>query len=524
MNQRWRIAAIFGVLGAILIAGAVYFFQVYRPAKARDEAQLEIAGWEERLAAANTCLFGAPSAPARAADALAIRKLSPEPWNQARCVQLIGQLTRGAALDTGMPAVEQAWAAVELATSGVAKVFGADPDPAANAADNLAHDPVSPAFAALWKAHAALRSAAELDPLPPRAGGPLPEAELTAITWNGQPLAGFVAKLPSMNSLIGHAAIAPVKPDAPTQRGVQVVMTAGMRPKLVPANARVVRSVPDSSWGIDGGRDQLEIGAVSSSGALNGTSSLKLRGSVEALLAIGKPTDGAVIYAASREGKTDVTVAFARALGGSFKADPPIDVSRYGYAVEPSGRAVFAWGDDDGVIRGEILHGGHAAKRIEVGSGLVNRACLTATRAWIAGAGQFISFDDAGAVPHVLTEHIMLGCTDRAALAHLPNTTRFAVCSDACRVATVKARTSPPTAAPAGSSVVATVVGDRVAVIDTQDRVLGVMSETTAPRFYALPTPVRLHYAITDGKVLDVVASKDAGELVIVRIPAIDSR
>ncbi|MGE0550384.1 MAG: hypothetical protein AB7O24_04575 [Kofleriaceae bacterium] len=521
MNQRWRIALIFGVLGAVLIGGGVYFFKVYGPAKAREEAQAEIANWEERLAAANTCLFGGPGMPVRPAEALAIRKLAPDPWSQTKCAQLIGVLARGPAPDTGMPEVEAAWVAVERAISEVTKAFVDHVDPTAKTSGKHPADSVSPAFDALAKAHAVLRTAAGLEPAPRRVGAPLPPAEIAPVMWNGEPVLDFVAKVPSVNGLVGHADLAPIKPNSPNQRGVHVVLTAGAAAKLVPANAAVVRAVPDSSWGAEGSTNALEIGAVSSSGALNGTTSLKLHGSVGALLAIGKPTDGAIIYGATRE-SGDYVIAFARAMGGSFKAEREIDVSRYGYAVEPSGRAVFAWGDDNGVIRGEILHGGHAAKRIEIGSGMVNRACLTATRAWIAGAGQFISFDDAGGVPHMLTDHMMIGCTERAMLAYVPGSTRFAVCTDACRVATVNTRPSqinPATPGP-GPAVVATVVGDRVTVVDVQDRVLGVMSETAPPRFYLLPTAVRPDYVISDGRMLEVIASDD-GKTVIVRVPAI---
>ena len=139
------------------------------------------------------------------------------------------------------------------------------------------------------------------------------------------------------------------------------------------------------------------------------------------MFAIGKPSDGAALF--DQAGQLILT----RAEGKGFVADPPIAADRVAIALEPSGRALMAWGDMEGRLRGTTLRGGRAPTYVELGSGAAASACLTATHGWVAGAGQFIRFDELGAAPHMLTDHVLVACTDVAMLAQQPDTTTYAV-------------------------------------------------------------------------------------------------
>jgi hypothetical protein len=152
---------------------------------------------------------------------------------------------------------------------------------------------------------------------------------------------------------------------------------------------------------------------------------------------------------------------------------------------------------------------------LDLGETEAGGACLTAQRAWIAGetSDQIVSFDaSTGAVtPHTWERHDLLGCTASAALLQKRNASHFVVCADACRVAVLKGMRA---------SKIATLAGDEVISIVLRDQLLGVWREQGAARYYTTPAPLSLlHLAISDGKVIDVVAQGKDG-VVIARVPA----
>src|SRR5215212_3594953 len=130
-RERGKAAVLVLVAVAALaaIAGAYYLLAIYLPQQKRGPARVEIARWEERLAAARACLLGEAPASSDTREALAIRGLSPDPWNRGTCTQLISRLSRGETEDTGMPAVEDAWRALERAAGKVGSAFLAHIDP-----------------------------------------------------------------------------------------------------------------------------------------------------------------------------------------------------------------------------------------------------------------------------------------------------------------------------------------------------------------------------------------------------------
>jgi hypothetical protein len=70
------------------------------------------------------------------------------------------------------------------------------------------------------------------------------------------------------------------------------------------------------------------------------------------------------------------------------------------------------------------------------------------------------------------------------------------------------------------ASKISTLAGDEVVSISLRDQVLGVWREHGPPRYFAASAPLlRLLLAISDGKVIDIVAQSDAG-MVIARVPA----
>ena len=188
-RSRATAAIIVGIAALALAVGAYYLLAVRLPRQQRDAAWDEIGRWEDRLAAARSCLLGGAPLASTTREALAIRELSPDPWSRDTCTQRISRLSRGETEDTGMPAIEEAWRGLERAAGAVGAAFLAHLDPLGEPAAGRKPDRLSSTLDGLDAAHAALRAAAGLPPLAPRASAPpLPAAELIPLRDGDRPI------------------------------------------------------------------------------------------------------------------------------------------------------------------------------------------------------------------------------------------------------------------------------------------------------------------------------------------------
>ena len=108
-SERGRIVGIFAAVALVAGGAGFYFFKVYQPQEQRAAAKDEVVAWEQRWKAARDCLLGPAPGSSKTSEALAIRELSPDPWNRGSCTPLISKLSRGDAPDTGLAPVERAW-------------------------------------------------------------------------------------------------------------------------------------------------------------------------------------------------------------------------------------------------------------------------------------------------------------------------------------------------------------------------------------------------------------------------------
>src|SRR5437868_9364905 len=123
MSQGGRIALIFVGVAAIAGGAGYYFLKNYRPQQVLQDAQAQVTDWETRWTAARSCLLGAKPGSSRTSEAIAIRELTPDPWDRKSCTALIAKLTRGDMPGTGLDAVENAWVEVDRAATKAATAF-----------------------------------------------------------------------------------------------------------------------------------------------------------------------------------------------------------------------------------------------------------------------------------------------------------------------------------------------------------------------------------------------------------------
>lgn len=501
MSEKRRIALIFGTVAVLAGAGLFYFIKIYQPKQKQQAAQTEIAAWETRFNEARACLLGPAPASGRSGEALAVREMSPDPWNRGTCTKLIGRLTRGVAEDTGLMPVEHAWMTIDRSAARVASSFATHVDPFGETGEKRGKEsPLPAALEELDAAHADLRKAAGMSPPPTATTAALPTAEVIPLTHGaGLALTSLDAwYLPSGNATVAYGSLKGTGE-------VQIVLAPGLAPKLAKIPAGGMRALPDQAWAATALNNEVIIAPVDDQGALGAMTTFAVPSYHPDLgLAVGTFTDGLLAVSSNSQ------LAFARSTGGPFVLDPPIDIGRATFSVDPAGRGLVGWSTPDGALKAVIARTGAAATPIELGSGDARTSCLTATQGWVGDGSQIVSFDDKGPRPHVLPDHELLGCTASAALLHKLGTTHYVVCTEQCRVADLTGTRS---------SHIATVVGDKVVAIRTRGHVLGLWREGGAPTYFAMSSPVTPILALTDGKVIDVLATIKDG-VVIVRIPA----
>ncbi len=505
MNEKTRIGLIFGAVAVVLGGGLFYFFKIYQPKQQQGAAQTEVLAWEDRWNEARACLLGKQPASSSSRESLAVREMQPDPWERKTCTQLIGKLSRGVAEDTGLMKVEHAWMTIDRAAGKFANAFAMHADPFGDSAMKAEKESaLGAAFESLDAAHAELRTATGLDAAATAQLPALPAAELIPLKDGAERVKELVSwVLPSAGGIYAHGG---------SKTGqFQISAVPGQSPKVLKVPSSALRAVPDLSWAATGLFSEVAIAPIDERGAFGTTITLPVSDPGRVYFATGKLTAGMVAYS------TDGKLVIARSSGGPFAVDKPLEAERTVVAIDPGGRVMLAWNgfsttDDETAtarLRGFITTGDAAPKIVELGTGYAGSACLTATHGWVGDSSQAISFDDSGAVPHLLPQHELLGCTKDAALLHNSGTSHYVVCTQSCRVVNM---------ASLKSTHVATVAGGKVQAIRARGGVLGVWRENAAPVFYATGSTLQPMLATSDGKVIDVLATTDEG-LVIARVP-----
>src|SRR5438874_6593647 len=123
MSGSGRAILIFGAVVAVAGGAGYYFVKIYRPRQVLHDAQDEIDRWEDRWKAARACLLGPTPGSSKTSEALAMREMSPDPWERGSCTSLIAKLSRGESPESGLPEVERAWAELDSAAGKAAQAF-----------------------------------------------------------------------------------------------------------------------------------------------------------------------------------------------------------------------------------------------------------------------------------------------------------------------------------------------------------------------------------------------------------------
>ncbi|MEO6772401.1 MAG: hypothetical protein ABI467_05190 [Kofleriaceae bacterium] len=514
-SERSRVVLIFVAITALAVGGGYYFFKVYSPAQTRQAARAEITRWEQRFTAVRDCLLGPTPGSQKTSEALAIREMTPDPWNRSACTPLIGKLSRGDEPDTGIKEVEVAWVELDKAAGRAASAFATH----VMSATTLKQDPLPAALDELDAARTALREAAGMPGLE-QAGKPLRAATIVPIT-DGD---ATINKLEVQTKPSAHGMI--VFGTSRKGRDVEIVLRTGMAPIVAPATG-LLRAVPDVTWGAVAAADRVQFGAIDDNGVMTTPAEQQVANAqIDAI--VGARTHGAIVYTTDKQ--LEIGRIGAGATPGTLAAtwEPPIAASAIETAIDVDGRAAIVWRDDK-QAHGRIVAGGapgvppaaaSGTPAVELGDNALGAICLTDDRAWMSTGTGVLAFG--GGKPLVMRANpffVLMGCTNDAVLLRsLDPNKPFLVCTDDCRTVNL------PTGAPALAT--ATAVGGKLVAIASHGGVLGVWREGAGVEFFGLPEvadPVMAQewpaMAMTDGKVIDVLA-RGAKGFVVIRIPA----
>jgi hypothetical protein len=493
-----RVVLIFAAV--LLLAGGAgyYFFKIYTPAQELEAAQTEVKGWESRFQAARDCLLGKTPASAKTSEALTIHEMAPDPWDRGKCTPLVGKLTRGEADDTGLRAVEAAWADLDKAAQKAAMAFATH----VGSSTTILDDPLPAALDALDAAHVNLRKAAKLPPVG-SAGPTLPVAQLLPLADGTDAVTDLeVDAIPSAHGIILFGRTG--------SRDVQVTLTAGGAARVDRVGPSSLRAVPDTSWGATPAADGVHVGSFDVEGGMP-TTTMTLGAATTVAAVLGTPNKGLVIAGNETE------LYFAR--GATIY--PPVKISFAQVSADVDGRAVAIWLTGD-KYQARIVDARTDGLTFEISDGMINQPpCLAADRAWVLTLIGAASFGGTTPVTPSIAFPVtkLQGCTSEGALFRSPfDGSQVVVCTKDCRQAAL------PAGAPSDSAV--TIVGGNIVALAVHNGILGVWREGSAPAFYSLAQdlkPMRAHeltaMAMTDGRVIDVVA-RARGGYVVVRIPA----
>ncbi|HEY5926811.1 MAG TPA: hypothetical protein VIV11_34225 [Kofleriaceae bacterium] len=537
MSDRGRVVLIFGIVALIAGGAGFYFFKIHQPKVQLEAAQAEIATWETRYQEARACLLGKTPGSTKTSEALAIREMAPDPWDRGKCTPLVSKLSRGIANDTGIDAIEAAWAELEKAAQRAALAFATH----VGSSTTVEVDPLPKALDDLDASRGKLRTTAKLSATE-QTGTPLAPAQIVPLVDGKDPVSELIVDaLPSAHGLVLFGKTA--------NRQVQVALEAGGTPKVARVGAGSIRAVPDLSWGATAGMltvktkgktsvGEVKAGAMDAEGVITTPTALALTvpiakqgglfddpggmlepgdqvGSIMLASVAGSLAEGAFAYGGYQ------TLVIARAKANAITADPPIKIDVATASTDVDGRIAIVWTTLDKISRALLVRkGGEDA--FELPSSFAGPPCMTSDRVWLMANGPEV-FAFGGGKPlaryPVAPFTGLQGCTADAALVRKRDRpSEIEICADQCRKVQI------PSGAPSSAAV--TVVGGKLRAIAAHAGVLGVWSEDKKPVFYALPMqakPVLAHewpaMALSNGKVIDILARGEK-TFVVIRIPA----
>jgi hypothetical protein len=480
-SESGRAIGIFAAL-ALLAGGAGYYFlKVYRPKAMLRDAQDEILAWEKtRWTDARACLLGPTPGSSRTSEALAMRELSPDPWNRRSCTPKIAQLTRGTGPDTDIAAVEKAWLEVDGAASRAAEAFATH----VASPRELSADALPAALDALDATRMALRAAGGL-PVDEGTGKPLQVVQVVPIKDGTEPVEKLaLGEVPSAHGIVlsGNTA----------SRFVQIVLAPGKAPTVARRGPASLRGVPDGSWGAIPSAKGIEIGAMNDEGVVQTPIEIAFPNKPTVLAVSGTLASGLVVF------DTTDKLVVAHVANGVVTQEAPIAIDSALAHVDADGTVLVMWFAPDGSHRARWWPGGFA-KEVPA-SADDPQMCLTVDH-------------PAAAYPALL-----IGCTVDGALGRSGGEPQeLVICTSSCR------RSTLPIGSPEAPAL--TLVAGKLVAIGEHDGVIGVWQEDGTKTFYALPELVQPALvdewpmmAMTDGKVIDMLAKCKQG-YAIVRIP-----
>jgi hypothetical protein len=486
-NERGRIVLIFAAVAVAAGAGGYYFIKVYRPKEALAAARADVTAWDTRYAAARGCLLGAVPASSVTSEALAVREMSPDPWDRAACREPVGRLSRDAA-NSGIDAVESAWNGLDKAAIAAAGAFATH----IAASTTLTRDPLPAALDALDAARAQLFAAVEI-PVPAAGGKPLPRATVIELSDGGEPLKNADApQVPSSHGAVTFGSTA--------THQLQITFVAGATPRIDRVGAGAMRSPTDASWGAVAAADGVRVGEFDHEGVLQAPMQLPFHNPT--LVAVGGTHAHGLVVFGDDHGLVVATVA-----GASVHADPPIqwlraseafegDVLSDHVALDANGDIAMLWRGSDKAMHARTWRAG-AMQDVQVPADAQPPMCLTGDRLAVS-------------VPNAL-----FGCTRDASIAYAADR-MVAICTPDCQ------DTALPGDAPKDSLI--TVVNGKLVTLAAHGSVLELWRYGGSKTFFALPRPAvllthRPGFALTDGSSIDVIAEDEHGPM-LVRIPA----
>lgn len=502
-SDRTKVILIFAAVGVALAGGIFYFFKVHQPSARMTDAQDEINRWDARWTEMRNCLLGPQPGSAKLAEALAIRELSPDPWERKTCTQTVSQLSRGEAEDTRVPAVEEAWRVLDKAASKVATSFISHVDPGGDKPDRKP-DPLPVALDELEAAYSALRAAAKLPPVKPTLDTkPLPVATLVPVAFAGKRITHL--QDPYIASRSGMLAFGAVE-----GAEVQFQFTAGKPPVLAAVGAGTQRAIPDATWGARAIPDAIEVGQLDATGALATPAKLDLPGETQVIAVVGTWADGVVVYGAGNQ------LVVARCKAGACTPDKPTLVRSMAFATDAQTGTTTLVLAGDGNMSGLTLDpSAFNTALVDLGvAGFPKLMCLTNDSVWLQYTleGTVKTMHIKAGVPADIPddEHALMSCSPNGAILYKDfGEPSYRRCLESCEVATPKSQKHRiPTA----------VTANGIAGVEARGGVLAVRKGGPTD-FYAVPNGLVPLVAMTDGNVLDVLAWAPDG-LVIARVSA----
>ncbi|HUJ58585.1 MAG TPA: hypothetical protein VLX92_08835 [Kofleriaceae bacterium] len=492
MSDRGRVALVLGAVAVIAGGAGFYFIKIYRPNQIARDAQHEIEAWEARWQAARDCLLGASPGSSRTSEALAIRELSPDPWQGGSCTQLMAKLSRGDAPDTGLPAVEAAWGELDHAASQAATAF------AWHVAKVKGIDSLPGTLDKLDAARAALRASAGLPTSERTAPPPLPAAQVVPIRDGADPVGKLelAGVLPSAHGIL----CAGTTPN----RMVEVQLVPGAAPRVARVGPNLFRAAPDPRWGARSSGALVELGDFDDEGAMAAPRPLGKLGDHQLVLAaLGSHAAGELVY--SEPGKT---VGIAHVHGDTWEQISIAGVTRAGADVDTDGRAVLQLETAKG-FAAQIVKPDGDEPAVVLDAGDASDACLSADRGWLRLGEEVIGFGGGHPLVRAPIQGELIGCSLDGAIAVAPEQPREAqLCGNTCRTAQL------PVGVPERAAL--TTIGGKLVAVAIHGGVLAMWREGQPPAFYALDARLRLGeddqprvVALSDGKTIDVVVQDD---------------